>query len=191
MAPMIHSWAVRITFLVAVAKASQISVFPDIPRPELHPRFGKTLTRPSTWSTFLNRTQFAALRGFSQTANMTIVDYQNTLSNYSQLGQITWPVWQTIFAPNFEEVTSFLAQNGFFMTDLWGYVPGSGPGQEMWQAFTPPSANLAFAAETLGDRWLGMDVGEQDGRWVEVPPLMLNCKPAYWWLHLPFILAVM
>ena len=32
-----------------------------------------------------------------------------------------------------------------------------------WQ---PPQANLNYAASTLGVAWLGMDVGEQDGRYV-------------------------
>ncbi len=45
--------------------------------------------------------------------------------------------------------------------DLWGFVPGSGPGPEMWQQFTPPPANLATALATMGPSWLGMDVGEQ------------------------------
>lgn len=153
-------------FLARIGVAVQISIFPDVTRPEVNPRFGSTLTRPPTWSTFLNQTQFAALRSFPQDDNLTIVDYQSTLSNYSQLGHVVWPVWQTIFAPNFAEVTTYLAENNFYMTDLWGYVPGSGPGPEMWQAFTPPPENLALAGSILGERWLGMDVGEQDGRYV-------------------------
>ena len=36
----------------------------------------------------------------------------------------------------------------------------------MWQQFTPPADNLAAAFSILGDHWLGMDVGEQDGRYV-------------------------
>jgi hypothetical protein len=149
---------------VVASQSIQISVFPDVTRPDTHPRFGTTQTRPPTWATFGNITQFATLRGFSQDDNLTIDDYQATLSNYSQLGKVIWPVWQTIFAPNFANVTALIADNGFYMTDLWGYVPGSGPGPEMWQAFTPPPENLAIASQLLGDRWLGMDVGEQDGR---------------------------
>ena len=149
---------------LATGLAAQISIFPDVPRPEQHPRYGTTLTRPPTWASFKNATQFATLRSFNQDGNLSVVDFQAELSNYSQLGQGIGPVWQTIFAPNFGNLTAYLAANGFWMTDLWGYVPGSGPGPEMWQAFSPPPENLALAAQTLGDRWLGMDVGEQDGR---------------------------
>lgn len=143
-----------------------VSVFPDIPRPEQHPRYGTTITSPATWSTFRNTTRFAALRGFSQTANNTITGYQETLAQYAPLGDVIWPVWQTIFAPNFPEVLQYFSSQGLYMTDLWGFVPGSGPGSEMWQAFTPPAQGLAAAAAILGDAWLGMDVGEQDGRYI-------------------------
>lgn len=35
---------------------------------------------------------------------------------------------------------------------------------DVWQQFTPPPAALALLESKLGDKWLGMDVGEQDGR---------------------------
>lgn len=151
---------------VAVVVAAPVAVFPDLARPELHPRFGSTPTTPATWATFGNATRFATLRGFTQTPNLTIVDYEASLRQYAPLGDVIWPVWATIFAPNFDEVARYLAANGFYLTDLWGFVPGSGGGDEMWQAFTPPPQALADATAILGDRWLGMDVGEQDGRYI-------------------------
>jgi hypothetical protein len=141
-------------------------VFPDVLRPEAHPRYATVTTQPPTWLVFRNTTQFNTMRSFSQTPNNTVVDYQATLAAYAPLGSIVWPVYMTIFAPNWAQLVDYLATQGVGCTDLWGFVPGSGPGPEMWQAFTPPAANLAYATTALGDSWFGMDVGEQDGRFV-------------------------
>ena len=58
------------------------------------------------------------------------------------------------------------------MTDIWGFVPGSGPGngsawrENIWQQFYPPRDALSYLEEKLGEKWLGMDIGEQDGRYI-------------------------
>ena len=44
-------------------------------------------------------------------------------------------------------------------------MPGSGPGG-YWQQFTPPPGALATLESKLGERWLGTDIGEQDGRYI-------------------------
>jgi len=46
-----------------------------------------------------------------------------------------------------------------------GYVPGSGPGG-YWQQFNPPQEAFVTLESKLGDRWLGTDIGEQDGRYI-------------------------
>jgi hypothetical protein len=154
-----------ILFYLSISDAA-ISVFPDVVRPETNPAYGKLATTPPTWNAFGNVTHFATLRGFSQTANETLVNYQETLAQYVPLGDVIWPTYSTIFAPNWQDLLEYMAGMGLYMTDLWGYVPGSGPGDTMWQAFTPPRANLDAAYRMMGDRWLGMDVGEQDGRYI-------------------------
>ncbi len=83
--------------------------------------------------------------------------------------QVLWPAYPFVFADNVAEVAEFVAQKQMFITDLFGFVPGSGPGPEMWQQFTPPAAQLAALSQALGPAWLGMDVGEQDGRCVASP----------------------
>ena len=137
-------------FAVAARADDVISVYPARVNPEQHPRFNRTRTRPPTWATFYNATQFATLRGFQQAADYTILNYVNTTEQYLPLGTVFWPVWQTIFASNFAEVMSYLALQNITVTDLWGFVPGSGPGEEMWQAFTPPQQNLDAASAILG-----------------------------------------
>lgn len=127
-----------------------VSVYPARVNPEQDPRYGRTFTTPPTWATFDNATQFATLRSFPMGADGSIENYENVTQQYLPLGSVFWPVWQTIFAPNFPEVMQYLAAQNVTVTDLWGFVPGSGPGEEMWQAFTPPPANLAAASAALG-----------------------------------------
>ena len=151
----------------APAAPPPVAIFPSVSSPAQHPRFDTTQTRPTTWAVLGNATHFAALRGFTQTANHTIVDYEATLAQYAPLGDVIWPVYATAFAPNAAEVLAYMADNGFLVTDLWGYVPGSGDDvDEMWVQFTPPPSFLAEAQALLGERWLGFDVGEQDGRYI-------------------------
>ena len=51
------------------------------------------------------------------------------------------------------------------MYQIWGFVPGSGPGGQWQQLGLSPETSRLFE-EKLGDHWLGMDMGEQDGRYV-------------------------
>ena len=147
--------------------APPVALYPTVSSPAAHPRFGTTQTRPTTWADLRNETRFATLRGFTQTPNKTIVDYEATLAQYAPLGDVIWPVYSTAFAPNAAEVLAYMASNGFYVTDLWGYVPGSGDDvDDTWVQFTAPAAFLQEAQALLGDRWLGFDVGEQDGRYI-------------------------
>ena len=152
---------------LSAASSSPVSLFPALTDSADHPRHRFTLTTATTYADLGNVTRFAALHGFTQTANDTIIDYEATLAQYAPLGDVIWPVYRTAFAPNAAEVLAYLAANGMFLTDLWGYVPGSGDNvTDDWVQFTPPAAFLGDAQAALGARWLGMDVGEQDGRYI-------------------------
>ena len=64
------------------------------------------------------------------------------------------------------------------------FVPGSGPGDgtqwrdSTWQEYTPPAEVLKLF-EVLGDKWLGMDVGEQDGRYIGKDKMCLKKRDIY------------
>jgi hypothetical protein len=149
----------------AIQCATVVSIYPYAWDPATSPLYETTTTIPPSRNDFPNL-QFATLRGLPQTPNNTIFDINATLAQYASMGSVIWPAYPTIFAPNFDEFLDALVAGNFSLTDLWGYVPGSGPGSEMWQAFTPPPANLQAAYAALGAKWLGMDVGEQDGRYI-------------------------
>ena len=58
------------------------------------------------------------------------------------------------------DVVDSISRRGLFLFDVWGYVPGSGPG-DYWKQYTPSREALDLLENKLGDHWLGMDVGEQ------------------------------
>lgn len=77
-----------------------------------------------------------------------------------------------LFATNVADVVDSMATRALLLSDIWGYVPGSGPGDGrrwrdgVWQQFVPPASVLDHMKHALGPRWLGMDIGEQDGRYI-------------------------
>ena len=58
-----------------------------------------------------------------------------------------------------ERAATELKDRDLYLFDIWGYVPGSGPGG-YWQQFQPPPSAFATFESILGDRWLGTDIGE-------------------------------
>ncbi|KAH3742508.1 hypothetical protein Pelo_16097 [Pelomyxa schiedti] len=153
-----------ICFCEAGTVTPPLGVYPQVYRPEQHPQRDRFSVAPPTWDTFQGVTHFATLRGFSLDNNGNIVDYKDTIELYSQFGDILWPFKDDIFAPNLNEVVDYVASLGMYITDIWGFVPGSGPGD--WEEFTPPPEALEYLEAVLGSHWLGMDVGEQDGRYI-------------------------
>lgn len=135
--------------------------------PREHPDYGRHPVRPPSWETFGDRTRFSGLRGFS-VKDDRIVDYNQALNTYTrtyELGDVIWPSYPILFAENLDELAEEIARRELFLFDIWGYVPGSGPGG-YWQQFEPPEGVFTMLESKLGEHWLGMDVGEQDGRYV-------------------------
>ena len=148
-------------------------------------------------ATFDNTTKFATLRSFSINASSAVVDYETALKKFcldpaTSLGDIVWPMYPLLFTTNFEAVVDSIAESKLYVTDVWAFVPGSGPGEggqwrkNVWQQFYPPPSTLAYLGQKLGDRWLGMDVGEQDGRYIGAytdQELPLNADREYQFLN--------
>jgi len=129
--------------------------------PAEHPDYDRKWVKPLSWQTFNNKTHFISLRDLTG-------DYKKKLDDYTsrfKLGNIIWPSYTLLYLENVYEIVAELKQRNLFLFDLWGYVPGSGPGG-YWQQFHPPQEVLKLFERELGDRWLGMDNGEQDGRYV-------------------------
>ena len=142
-------------------------VYTHLLDPRQHPDYERRHVQPPSWDTFGNRTQFATLRGFPIEDNR-IVRIGETIDLYTTthpLGNVLWPSYPIVFAENLDELADEIKQRGLYLFDIWGYVPGSGPGG-YWQQYEVPPEVFPLLESRLGDRWLGMDNGEQDGRYV-------------------------
>jgi hypothetical protein len=142
-------------------------VYTHLLEPKEHPDYKRRHVQPPDWETFDNRTQFTSLRGFAE-RDGKIVDYEKEIDRYTkihELGNILWTAYPIIFGENLDDVADEIKRRGLFLFDVWGYVPGSGP-QDYWQQFKPPYGVFDMLKSKLGERWLGMDVGEQDGRYI-------------------------
>jgi len=147
------------------AESHRIYVRPMDPRE--HPDDGRRLVKPPSWETFGNRTRFMTLRGF-EVRDGQLVGYAETLDRWTReyaLGDVIWPSYPVLFAKNIQALAEEIKRRKLFLFDIWGYVPGSGPGG-YWRQFRPPDGVLKMFESTLGTHWLGMDNGEQDGRYV-------------------------
>ncbi|MBN1417541.1 MAG: hypothetical protein JXP34_02130, partial [Planctomycetes bacterium] len=147
----------------AAAPAFRIHARPLDPR--AHPDDDRRAVKPPSWDTFGHRTRFTCLRGFRMEGDR-IVGFAEDIETFTrrfELGEVIWPSYPILFATNLGDLADEIRRRGLFLFDIWGYVPGSGPGG-YWQQFTPPAAALTMLEEKLGERWLGTDIGEQDGR---------------------------
>jgi hypothetical protein len=137
--------------------------------PREHPDYQRQAVKPPTWETFGNRTQFFSLRGFQvDEAKGMIVDYAKEIERYTrhyELGDVIWPSYPILFAKNLGDLAGEIKRRNLYLFDIWGYVPGSGPGG-YWQQFKPSAEAFATLESKLGERWLGTDIGEQDGRYI-------------------------
>lgn len=136
--------------------------FPFLLDAKLNPEYGRRNLRVPTWETFGNQPQFITLRDLSKAR------WREELDRYSEefrLGRIVWPTIYMLTAPHLKEAVAELRRRGLFLFDLWGHVPGS-PVEGMWANVTPPPGTVAYLEQELGDHFLGIDNGEQDGRYV-------------------------
>ncbi|MFN7998827.1 MAG: hypothetical protein U0Q18_34705 [Bryobacteraceae bacterium] len=135
--------------------------------PREHPDDTRRPVRPPDWETFGGATHFTTLRGF-EIKDGQIVNFKAELEKYTRtydLGDVIWPSYPILFASNLGDLADEIKARNLFLFDVWGYVPGSGPGG-YWQQFQPPAGVFPMLESKLGDRWLGMDNGEQDGRYI-------------------------
>lgn len=155
------------TFVATAGPPAPVRVYSQLIEPREHPDYDRRAVQPPTWETFKNRTQFTALRGFGVEGER-IVGYAEELEKFTrkfELGDVVWPSYPILFATNLADLAGEIARRDLYLFDVWGYVPGSGPGG-YWQQFQPPRSAFATLESVLGERWLGTDIGEQDGRYI-------------------------
>lgn len=157
-----------------------VQIYPYRMDPRKHPDDLRHAVKAPDASLFGNKTQFISLR------DLSVTDYKQRINQWvhkDKLGDILWVSYPLIFQENLPEVVAEIKKQNLYLFDLWGYIPGSGPGG-YWQQFVIPSGVLELFESELGERWLGMDNGEQDGRYVgsfapRMHPLGLQRKQQY------------
>ncbi len=153
---------------VLCAQEPSVRVFTERFDPAEHPDRARLHVPPPSWSAFDGKTQFIALRSFPARDGKGY-DFEPVIDRYQKdnLGRILWPHCQTIFFENLGELADIVNKKNLFLFDFWGYVPGSGPRESGdWTQFHADPAQFRLLEEKLGERWLGMDNGEQDGRYI-------------------------
>jgi len=142
-------------------------VYSHLLDPRAHPDYGRRAVKPPTWETFKHCTQFTCLRGFGM-KDEKLVGLAEELEKFTrthELGKVIWPSYEVLFAKNLGDLADEVKRRDLYLFDIWGYVPGSGPGG-YWQQFSPPADAFKTLESKLGERWLGTDIGEQDGRYI-------------------------
>ncbi len=143
------------------------TVYGRLMDPREHPEYARRAVKPPDWELFGHRTHLHCLREF-RVKDGRIVDIAADLDKYTkthELGDVLWPSYPFLFAENVGELADELRRRELFLFDIFGFVPGSGPGG-FWRQFQPAAGTLQMLEAKLGPRWLGMDIGEQDGRYV-------------------------
>jgi len=147
--------------------------------PEIYPEYRKRWVKAVTREDLDDKIQFTTFRVFT-IKDGEIINYKEDLDIYTKkfkLGNIIWPFCSTLFAKNFNELVDEIKSRGLYLFDFWGYVPGSDPTRQSWGQYSPPEEAIRYMKEVLGNHFLGLDNGEQDGRYIGgYAPLMC---PAY------------
>ena len=150
----------------ALAAADPVSVYTHLVDPRGNPDDARRHVKPPSWETFGNRPHFMALRKLAPYGYKAQLD---RVVDQDRLGDVIWAHASMLGNANLAEQVAELKRRGCFLFDLWGYHPGVGhpPGRpfEGGEFIVPPETCRLFERE-LGDHWLGMDCGEQDGRYV-------------------------
>lgn len=136
-------------------------VYPYYLAPKENPDYARHSVKSPDLSLFNGTIAFTSLRHLTRNYRSDIKQYVDR----DRLGNVIWPNYSFLFEDNLDEITDYIASRDLYLFNIWGFVPGSGPGGP-WRQFTPPRKALDRFQAKLGDRWLGMDNGEQDGRYI-------------------------
>ena len=144
------------------------TIYPYLPDPTAHPDYERRHARVPTWETFGNTTQFISLRGFTM-EDGRLVGFRETLDDYVDrfgLGRIIWPQFPTLFAENLDELVAELKRRDSLSVRYLGACPRLGQSRYVGARHHAGKGMIEKLEAALGDRFLGIDNGEQDGRYI-------------------------
>ncbi|NOZ22425.1 MAG: hypothetical protein GXP25_15195, partial [Planctomycetes bacterium] len=140
------------------ARCRSVCVTPVVP--EDYPTFQTANPKPVTRKTLGYQMHATGSRSFSK----------ETLDKFHKqywFGDVTWPNISNIYRKDMKERVADIMGRGLFIFDLWGYVPNRNPGgTHGWTEYHISDELHEYLLKTCGDRFLGYDDGEQDGRYI-------------------------
>lgn len=91
--------------------------------------------------------------------------FNSTAEGGLDLANCVWPGYGAVFSPYFADLARLLVSRNAPAVDLGGFVPG---GQQEFDvhAGVPSQSYLKEGMAILGDRYMGLDMGEQDVRYI-------------------------
>ena len=116
-----------------------------------HPDYTRRPHKVPSWETFEQTPQFVCLRSLP---DENFVDHG--------LGKVFWPNGDILLDPNLDENLARVKAMGGYVFNVGGFVGGSTPRGSF------PKTATTHVHDVMGDRFLGMDIGEQDGRYIFV-----------------------
>ena len=157
------------------------------------PDYQRRCVRVPSWETFGGTTQFTCLRLFSQEGRI-LLDYKRELDLYVDrfgLGRVIWPFVFLYQAENLPDLVAEIKRRGLYLFDIWGYEPMRDPVVNQSGHAVPTKQILDLFERELGDHYLGIDNGEQDGAYYgiyapQVCPVIFDHREQYLNFHRHF-----
>ena len=153
------AWVLIITGSVTCAGPA---VYTHYMNPRTHPDDARRDSKPPTWESLGNKTHFMALR------HATAENFKRYIDE-DQLGDFVWAYWG-YFLKNEQQLDGFIRdvkKRNAYVLDTYAFLPGTGDALHgnRNEFFMPSWAKQKLESE-LGEHWLGMDNGEQDGLYI-------------------------
>ena len=154
-----------------------IQLHPHISDPFANPWQQRAWTKPpSSWSP--SSPHFSGYRG-------SLNGSQLNQYNSTGLGDVVWSTWRVLDPGSLDQLRLQLkefSRRGLWQFDLVGYIPGTPDDchvkstdpmavSSLCEYHIPQPAVQDILNETLGERFAGMDNGEQDGRYLDFAPM--------------------
>jgi hypothetical protein len=151
-----------ISVMAVSAALAEPTVYTHYMNPRMHPDDARRDAKPPTWESLGNKTHFMALR------HATAENFKRYIDE-DKLGDFVWAYW-SYFLKDEKQLDNFIREvkkRNAYVLDTYAFLPGSS--DELHgnrnEFFMPSWAKQKLEAE-LGDHWLGMDNGEQDGLYI-------------------------
>ena len=138
--------------------ASAVALYSYRMDPREHPDDERRAVKPPSFEELGGKMHFIAYRGLREEGYRQYIDRDD-------LGDFIWPAIDSITASDITQRVAAVKRRGLYLFDVWGWVPGGGAANA-WAEYSVPQSTFELFEKELGDKWLGMDNGEQDGRYV-------------------------